>query len=213
MLIAGGGKLARQKLATLEPTGADVLVAAPWVDEQALDWHGRGRITLSARPYGSDLLTGKSLVFAATDDAALNHRIVAEARERGIPANAVDDPEHCDFITPSVVRRGEVTVAVSTGGGFPGFAKALREVLEVWLPARDSLLLRDLYALRDGLRRQLNPARRQKALKELILAVKRRYLQPQANQNQSGAESQPGIAAASSIPTASLTHMNQSENG
>ena len=122
VLIAGGGKLARQKLATLEPTGADVVVAAPRIDRHGLDWRGAGRLTLLTRPYGCDLLEGCALVFAATDDPAVNRRIVADAGARGILANAVDDPEFCDFYTPAVARRAGVTIAISTAGGFPGFS-------------------------------------------------------------------------------------------
>ena len=176
VLIAGGGNLAVQKLATLEPTGANVTVVAPRLDSRLLDWGGAGQVTLAARRYGPDLLEGTSLVFAATDDPELNHRIVADAADRGIIANAVDDPEFCDFFTPAVVRRGAVTVALSTGGGFPGLARALREVLEAWLPDKHAPLLRELFALRDRLRRGLEPERRREALSSLIREVQERYL-------------------------------------
>ena len=177
VLIAGGGKLARQKLATLEPTGAAVVVAAPRIDRRGLNWRGAGKLTLLTRPYGCDLLEGCSLVFAATNDPAVNRRIVAEARARGILANAVDDPEFCDFYTPAVVRRAGVTIAISTSGGFPGFSGVLREILELWLPDGDGAVLEELFALRSALRHSLDPERRREALGELIEGVKRRYLQ------------------------------------
>lgn len=183
VLIAGGGKLARQKLATLEPTGANVVVAAPSIDLRGTDWRGfewrgGGRLTLLTRAYGRELLEGCSLVFAATNDPAVNRRIVADAEERGILANAVDDPEFCDFYTPAVVRRAGATIAISTSGGFPGFSGALREILELWLPNGDDAALEDLFALRSALRHALDPEKRREALGELIEAVKRRYLEP-----------------------------------
>ena len=178
VLIAGGGKLARQKLATLEPTGADVVVAAPRIDRHGLDWRGAGRLTLLTRPYGCDLLEGCALVFAATDDPAVNRRIVADAGARGILANAVDDPEFCDFYTPAVARRAGVTIAISTAGGFPGFSGVLREILERLLPDGDGAMLEELFALRGALRHSLDPERRRKAMGELIEGVKRRYLEP-----------------------------------
>lgn len=177
VLIAGGGKLARQKLATLEPTGADVVVAAPRIDLRGMEWRGAGRLTLLTRAYGPDLLERCSLVFAATNDPAVNRRIVGDAEARGILANAVDDPECCDFYTPAVVRRAGATVAISTSGGFPGFSGALREILELWLPDGDRAVLEDLFALRTALRRTLDPERRREALGELIEEVKRRYLE------------------------------------
>lgn len=183
VLIAGGGKLARQKLATLEPTGADVIVAAPSIDPRGTDWRGfkwlsAGRLTLLTRAYGRDLLEGCSLVFAATNDPTVNRRIVADAEARGILANAVDDPDFCDFYTPAVVRRPGATVAISTSGGFPGFSGALREILELWLPDGDGAVLEDLFELRNALRQTLDPEKRREALGELIEGVKKRYLEP-----------------------------------
>lgn len=179
VLIVGGGNLARQKLATLAATGADVTVAAPMLREDLADWGGHGRLTLLRQPYGVALLRGQTIVFAATDDPVLNHQVVSDARAAGIPVNAVDDPQFCDFFTPSVVRRGPFTLAISSAGAFPGACKALRETLELLLPEADNPALASLMALRARLR--ADPAlaeRRGAALKALAARFYEAYLHP-----------------------------------
>lgn len=177
VLIAGGGQLALQKLHSLESADADVTVVAP---ELRGDWLGEsGKFQWVRRGYRTEDLAGASLVFAATDDAALNHRVVAESRELGIPANAVDDTDWCDFYTPAIVRRGRVTFALSTDGGFPGVTRALRETLDAWLPPGDDGLMDALFALRQAVRRsEASPAKRTAALRALIAEFKVRYLNP-----------------------------------
>ena len=108
----------------------------------------------------------------------MNRRVVRDARARGIAVNAVDDPEHCDFHTPAMVHRGPVTIALSTGGRFPGLAKALRKCLEAWLPPEHGPLIERLYRLRAALRK--SSAGRGQALRELIQAVEETYLDPWA---------------------------------
>jgi siroheme synthase-like protein len=78
-------------------------------------------------------LDGYDLCFVATYDGAVNSAVAAEARARGVWLNAADDPANCDFILPSVVRRGDVVVAASTGGASPALARRLREELTAFL--------------------------------------------------------------------------------
>ena len=75
-------------------------------------------------------LTAQNLVIGATDDENVNGQIAKNARARGIPVNIVDDPAGCDFILPSVVERGDLLIAVSTGGKSPALARKVREELE-----------------------------------------------------------------------------------
>ncbi|MBI4081589.1 MAG: bifunctional precorrin-2 dehydrogenase/sirohydrochlorin ferrochelatase [Candidatus Lambdaproteobacteria bacterium] len=195
VLIVGGGALALQKARTLDATGARVRVVAPALDPALLAAAEAGRITVARRAYCPEDLTGAALVFAATDDGALNHRIVAEAEARGILANAVDDPDHCAFYTPAVVRHPAATLALSTGGAFPGLARALRECLDAWLPPGDAELHAALVALRRRLRRELDPAARREALAALIAGVKARYLLATGRDGE-GRERAPGAGTA-----------------
>lgn len=122
-LVVGGGRLALHKTDDLRAAGARVTVVAP----RLAPGFGRMKevrlIRRAFRP--SDLLPGPWLVIAATDDEALHARIAKLCRARRIWVNVVDRPRLCDFIVPSVVRRGPVTFAVSTGGLSPAVAKYL----------------------------------------------------------------------------------------
>ena len=183
MLLVGGGAVAWQKLQTLEPSGANVLVAAPRFDAtfaaKDVGWTGDGQLVRLPLAFSPEMLSGMSLVIAATDDPALNHRVVELARGRGIWANAVDDPAYCDFYTPAVIRRGVFTLALGSDGGFPGLVRALRRVLELWLPAQDEPLLRKLVTLRRRLLQALPDAQqRQQALRQVAEQVEEQYLAP-----------------------------------
>ena len=179
VLIVGGGLLASQKLRTLLATGARLRVVALHVAEECRQLAGEHGVALELRAFAEADLDGTDLVFAATDSPELNHRIVEQARGRGILANAVDDPSYCDFYTPAVVRRGLVSVAISTDGRFPGVTRALREVLDEWLPAQDEALLEALAQFREELR-AANAAGtvRSEALRTLVAQFRDRYLKP-----------------------------------
>jgi precorrin-2 dehydrogenase/sirohydrochlorin ferrochelatase len=90
----------------------------------------KGRIVLRKRSYRTSDLKGHRLVFVATDNEALNRRIAREAGRRGLLTNVADAPDLCDFIVPSIVRRGKLIVAVSTEGACPALSKRLRRPLE-----------------------------------------------------------------------------------
>ena len=85
---------------------------------------------IARRRYRSGDLAGVALAFAATDDRAVNHAVALEARRRRIPVNVADAAEECTFMVPARVRRGEIEIAVSTGGRSPRLAKELRQRLE-----------------------------------------------------------------------------------
>jgi precorrin-2 dehydrogenase/sirohydrochlorin ferrochelatase len=90
---------------------------------------GGAEVTVIARPYEDGDLAGVFLAVAATGDAAEAARIFAEAEREGVLLNSVDDPAHCHFAVPAVLRRGDLTVTVSTGGRAPGYARRLRDEL------------------------------------------------------------------------------------
>jgi siroheme synthase-like protein len=129
-VVIGGGWVAERKVEGLLAAGADVTVISPAITERLRDWLANGVIRHVAREYEAHDLAGSDLVFAATDHPAINAAVCGDARSLEIWINAVDDPEHCDFILPAVLRRGELAVAVSTGGGSPAVTRAVREELE-----------------------------------------------------------------------------------
>jgi precorrin-2 dehydrogenase len=132
-LVIGGGAVAERKIAGLLEAGAAVMVISPDVTEIIARWSKEKLINFVARRYQPDDLAGHELAFIATNDAGVNATAYNEGRERGVWVNAADDPAHCDFILPSVLRRGDLTVAVSSGGGSPALARTIREELEIHL--------------------------------------------------------------------------------
>jgi siroheme synthase-like protein len=131
-LVVGGGPVAERKAEGLLQAGAAVTVVSPRLTERLHRVAEEKKLSHVAREYRIGDLAGCQLVFAATDDPAVNRAIYDEARERGVWLNTADDPAHCDFILPSVLRRGELQVAVATGGSSPALARAIREELELY---------------------------------------------------------------------------------
>jgi siroheme synthase-like protein len=132
-LVIGGGAVAERKAAGLLEAGASVTVISPDVTGTIARWSKSKLIRLTERRYQPGDLVGHELVFIATDDTEVSTAAYNEGRERGVWVNAADDPAHCDFILPSVLRRGDLTVAVSSGGGSPALARTIREELDVHL--------------------------------------------------------------------------------
>lgn len=128
-LVVGGGNVGSRKAATLLDCGAQVTVISPRVSDRLTRLAHHDALTLQAEPYQAENLNGVFLVFCATDDRGLNNRIADEAKARGILCNIADTPDASDFILPSLVSRGDLTLAVSTSGNSPAFAKKLRRDL------------------------------------------------------------------------------------
>ena len=128
-LVVGGGPVAETKVEGLLAAGAEVTVVSPGLTDGLAAAARAGRISHRRRPYQDDDLAGFALAFATTGDSAVNAAVAAEGRGRGVWVNAADDPAHCDFILPAVLRRGALSVAVSTGGASPALAGTIRDEL------------------------------------------------------------------------------------
>ncbi len=131
-VVIGGGAVAERKVEGLLAVGASVTVLSPTLTSRLEALGAEGRIRHIGREYGPGDLAGYRLAFVATDDGAVNAAVAREGRERGVWVNAADDPANCDFILPSVLRRGELVVAVATGGASPALSRAIREELEAY---------------------------------------------------------------------------------
>lgn len=127
-LVVGGGEIALRKAESLTEAGASVTVLAPEIDSRL---EGIAGITCEKRAWKPGDTTGFALVIAATDDGAVNQSISEEAASNGIPVNVVDNPDLCSFIVPSIVRRGNLIIAVSTSGRSPSLSKRIRKELEL----------------------------------------------------------------------------------
>ena len=122
--------MAARKVEGLLAADAQVRVISPALVPELQLLVDSDVITYIQRPYQEGDLKGAFLAIAATDEMKINHVIWAEAMKQGCLINVVDDPEHSTFILPAVLQRGEMSVAISTGGGSPALARRLRERLE-----------------------------------------------------------------------------------
>ena len=128
-LVVGGGKVGERKIANLLDCGAKVRVVSPEVTPLLADWAQHGRIELRQRSFQEEDLSDVLLVIAATDSYEVNREVSQLCHECQVIVNAVDIPELCSFYVPAILRRGLLTIAVSTGGASPALAAKLRDVL------------------------------------------------------------------------------------
>jgi precorrin-2 dehydrogenase / sirohydrochlorin ferrochelatase len=129
-LVVGAGSVGTPKIEGLMATGAKITVVAPDATPAVQCWAEAGKLVWHARGFESSDLDGVFLVVSATSSPELNNRVFQEAQRRGVLANVVDDPPHCDFYYPAVVRRGALQIAISTDGKSPALAQRLRRQFE-----------------------------------------------------------------------------------
>jgi precorrin-2 dehydrogenase/sirohydrochlorin ferrochelatase len=147
-IVIGAGHLAESKIESLRAAHARVTVIAPSATEHITDLAAAGEIEWLQREYVEGDLTGNFIVVAATNVPAVNRAVFHEATAKNIICNAVDDPPFCDFYFPSVVRRGDLQIAISTAGASPALAQRLRKEINAQLPLDAGDWLTDLGNLR-----------------------------------------------------------------
>jgi precorrin-2 dehydrogenase / sirohydrochlorin ferrochelatase len=129
-IVIGGGKVGQRKIETLLEYGAAVHVISRDLTPDLQSLLKSGDIKLLAEEFDESLIRDAFLVIIATNDMTLNRRISLIAKEKNILVNSVDQPEECSFIVPSVIKRGDLLIAVSTSGKSPALARKVREGLE-----------------------------------------------------------------------------------
>jgi siroheme synthase-like protein len=129
-VVIGGGTVAERRVEGLLAAGASVTVISPSITEKLRGLLAQGAIRYLARERRAGDLAGCELAFVAMDDPEQNVAACREARSRYVWVNSADDPAQCDFILPAVIRRGDLAMAVSTGGVSPAAVRAIREELE-----------------------------------------------------------------------------------
>ena len=135
VLVVGGGEVAARKVRLLLKSRPRLEVVSRTLNEELSALAAENKIFHLATDFDAKQVLGKRLVIAATDDKTLNRAVAAAADAAGVPVNVVDDPEPSSFITPSIVERAPITVAIGTGGAAPVLARRLRERIEALLPA------------------------------------------------------------------------------
>jgi len=130
VLVVGGGEVAVRKIRGLLECDAQLTVVAPQIVPELRELSEESACTWVEKSYESSDLEGIELVFACTNDEEVNRRISKDAAQRRLPVNVADRPELCTFFLPSVLRRGNLSIAVSTDGSSPLTARLIRESLE-----------------------------------------------------------------------------------
>ena len=128
--VIGGGQVALRKVIILLEHGAKVKVISLELCSELASLAEKKRISVLNREYRNGDLKGVFVAIAATDSSIINQQVAREAREKSALVNVVDDASNSDFIAPSIVRRGEITIAISTSGQSPALARKLRTKLE-----------------------------------------------------------------------------------
>jgi len=171
-IVVGGGEVAARKVAGLRAAGARPVVISPDLGQILRQQAEAGELETIRRKYQSGDLAGARLVIAATDDPDTNESVWQEAQAIGCLVNVVDDPARCNFHVPATVRRGALSVSVSTGGSSPLLARRIRQDLEQQFDAAYEPYLVLLGDLRPIVREHVPDPARRKAIWEALLNSK-----------------------------------------
>lgn len=141
VIVVGGGEVAERKIKNLLHYGCKIYISSPHLSphlKQLVAEHKIHQISYeSLDMYMDDAF----MVIAATDDPEVNTQIASQAKERGVLVNAVDQPKDCNFIMPSIVKRGDLQIAISTAGKSPALAKKIRKEMDsMFGPEYDSFI-------------------------------------------------------------------------
>ncbi len=170
-LVVGGGDVASRKVVSLLECGAAVRVVSPTLSPELVALANAGQISAFCRPFETDDTADASLVIAATNQLAVNRLVALHCRQEKIPVNVVDAPELCDFLVPATIRRGPLTIAVSTGGTLPAMARKIRRKLEEDFDENYGLLLAALGSARSRVLAEIaDPGRRKRVFSVLAAA-------------------------------------------
>lgn len=153
VVVIGGGSVAERRVKELLKCGAIIHLYSKEISKKILNY--RKKIKIHKR-YSSSILDGSSVLFVATDDREFNRNVLVDATTKKIPINLSDDPKNSSFIIPSILRRGDITIAISTGGKAPALSKSIRKVLGLKFGREFILLTRGIEALRDKVKKRLN---------------------------------------------------------
>jgi len=148
VLLIGGGYIATEKLEKLVDFTKEITVIALKVDSEARLLIESNNLTLKHRAYEHGDIDGFDIVIVATDTVELHREIYEESRGSRVLVNSVDNTDYCDFIFPSYVQKGDLTIAFSTGGASPAFAKQIRRHFEKIIPDSVDDFLKKMKSLR-----------------------------------------------------------------
>jgi len=167
-LVVGGGEVAARKIRLQLLAGAKITVVSPELGP-TVTAEMYQQIEHIQREFLESDIQGYRLITAATDDAVVNRQVSELAQAINVPVNVVDQPELCSFITPSIIDRDPVTIAISTGGGAPVLARMLRSKLEAFIPASYGHLAASMQSMRDKVKQSFAEENERRAFWESIV--------------------------------------------
>ena len=162
-VVIGGGKVAERKVRCLLECGARILVVSPVISRGLKAMADKARITFKRGKVKLRDLAGAHLVIAATTDRAVNFRVSSYCRSKNILINVVDSPKECSFILPSIIRRGDLAMTISTDGISPALSKKLRQDIEKRFGAEYAGYLRLMKKIRPRALKKIKSSRSKRA--------------------------------------------------
>ncbi len=180
-IIIGAGNVAARKAVSLLECGASVMIVAPEAVDAVQALAREGRIAWRREAYEAGCLAGAFLLFAATNSRTVNAQAMQEARARGILACDASAPQEGDFVSPSVLRRGDLTLTVSTGGGSPTLAAVVREDLAAQYGPEWELLTQTIGGLRAAIQAAGDERARRRAVRRILADERVRALLAQGS--------------------------------
>ena len=148
ILLVGGGYIALEKLEKLVDFTKEIHVISKELSENFLSFAYKHNISIEKRAYKLGDILPYDIVIVATDTVTLHKAIYEESRSTRILVNSVDDTAYCDFIFPSYIKKGDLTISVSTSGASPAMAKRLRTYIEKLIPSSIETFLKEMKGLR-----------------------------------------------------------------
>lgn len=179
VLLVGGGDVAFRKARALKESGCRLIVVAKNLTTPLKTWLENNRVEWQERPYREGEAKDYFLVVSATDDPDVNRRVFEDASRADRPVNVVDQPRLCNLYIPSVLKRGDLQLAISTSGACPALARKLRLELDRCIPKTYGPLLDHLSVFREHFKNTLpSPALRKQALEKVLASEEvRRFLE------------------------------------
>ncbi|RQW25904.1 uroporphyrinogen-III C-methyltransferase [Rhodobacteraceae bacterium CH30] len=168
-LLVGGGEVALRKARLLRSAGARLRIIAPELTPELAAWVAAGEVEHIAAAFRPEMLGHPQLVIAATNAREVNQQVADAAKAAGIPVNVVDDPELSSFITPAIIDRSPMVIAVSTGGKVPVLARLIRARLESLIPAGYGALARFAGDWRERVKARFSQVDERRAFWEAVL--------------------------------------------
>lgn len=168
-IVVGGGNVATRKIDTLLKFDADITVISPEASERINELDSKGKIKLIRKEYSMEDIEGAFMVIAATSDSCLNSKIWEDCVKKGAFVNVADNPEKCTFVFPSIVKRGNMVLGISTSGGYPLLARYTRKEIEKIFPQHFERVVNALEGVRKRALDQIDdPNKRKELLNNII---------------------------------------------